>query len=263
MSPKDIELIAKSRPRLWSRIKGFCYPKWHHFLALKWYKKMGILGFICILLPVLYALILIFLPAPISLTQIGSVIDGNGLKRDYIWKFEMSPNAVLAVIAAEDQLFTEHFGFDLESIEKALEYNAKKKGKKKRGASTISQQVAKNVFLWQGRSWLRKGLEIYFTLLIEVLWSKATIMKHYLNTIEMGPGIFGIEAAANSYFKKSADKLTREEAASIAASLPNPKKFTVKPRSIWVNLRTPWILEQMDQLREDPEIKQLLNEFGK
>jgi monofunctional biosynthetic peptidoglycan transglycosylase len=138
-----------------------------------------------------------------------------------------------------------------------MEYN-KKKPKKKRGASTISQQVAKNVFLWQGRSWIRKGLEVYFTLMIETLWSKKRIMEMYLNVIEMGDGIFGIQAAAQIYFNKDANKLTREECAMIAAALPNPKKYKVNPASPYILKRTPWVLQQMYQLEPDPNIIKLL-----
>jgi len=166
--------------------------------------------------------------------------------------------APLAVIAAEDQLFMGHFGLDLNSIEKAMEHNKLKK-KRKRGASTISQQVAKNIFLWQGRSWLRKGLEVYFTFMIEGLWSKKRIIEMYLNTVEMGEGVFGIEAAAREYFGKSARFLTREEAAMIAASLPNPKLYKVKPPSAWIYLRKPWVLQQMSQLESDEEVRELLS----
>jgi monofunctional glycosyltransferase len=154
-------------------------------------------------------------------------------------------------------LFMEHYGFDMESIEKAIEYN-KKKRKKKRGASSISQQVAKNVFLWQGRSWFRKGLEVYFTLMIETLWSKKRIMEMYLNVAEMGKGIYGIQAASKQYFNKNAKDLNREEAAMIAACLPNPKRYKVKPLSNYVSFRLPWVLQQMDQLEYDENIMILL-----
>ncbi len=160
-------------------------------------------------------------------------------------------------MGAEDQLFAEHYGFDLESIEKALEYN-KRKPKKMRGASTISQQVAKNVFLWQGRSWIRKGLEVYFTLMIETLWSKKRIIETYLNIAEMGDGVFGIQAASKKYFNKDAKYLSREEAAKIAACLPNPKRYKVKPVSPYVSFRIPWIMQQMDQIEPDEDIQLLL-----
>src|SRR6187401_807277 len=161
---------------------------------------------------------------PITITQLVSWISGDGLKRDYVgWK-KISYNAKLSVIASEDQVFPDHSGFDWKSIQKAMAYN-KKKPNRVRGASTISQQVAKNVFLWQGRSWIRKGLEVYFTFMIELIWGKKRILQMYLNVIEMGEGIFGIEMASQTYFHKPAKNLTQQEAALIAACLPNPKRF--------------------------------------
>ncbi|NML19959.1 monofunctional biosynthetic peptidoglycan transglycosylase [Pseudoflavitalea sp. G-6-1-2] len=194
---------------------------------------------------------------PITLTQLGSWITGNGLKRDYVDMDEMSPYAKLAVISSEDQLYPDHSGFDWKHIEKAMEYNKRKPGRV-RGASTISQQVAKNVFLWQGRSWIRKGLEVYFTFMIEKIWGKKRILEMYLNISEMGPGIFGIEAASQEYFKKPAKQLSRQEAAMIAACLPNPKKFTVKPMSAFVAGKYPWVMRQMNNLQNDPDIQTLL-----
>nr|WP_315824964.1 transglycosylase domain-containing protein [Paraflavitalea speifideiaquila] len=126
-----------------------------------------------------------------------------------------------------------------------------------KGASTISQQVAKNVFLWQGRSWFRKGLEVYFTFMIELIWGKKRILEMYLNVAEMGKGVFGIEAAAQANFKKPARKLTRQEAAMIAASLPNPKEYTVKPVSRYVAWKYPWVLRQMTNLQDDEDIQKL------
>jgi len=194
---------------------------------------------------------------PITLTQLGSWITGHGLRRDYVDRNEISPNAKLAVIASEDQLFVDHSGFDWKSIEKAMKYN-KKKPNRVRGASTISQQVAKNVFLWQGKSWFRKALEAYFTFMIELLWGKKRIMEMYLNVSEMGPGLFGIEVAAQHYFNKPALKLTRREAAMIAACMPNPKVYTVKPLSKFVANRYPWVMRQMANLQNDPDIQKLL-----
>jgi monofunctional glycosyltransferase len=153
-------------------------------------------------------------------------------KMDWISYEEMSPAAPLAVMAAEDQKFEEHFGFDLDAIRKAEKYNDRHKGKKKKGASTISQQTAKNVFLWPARSWIRKGFEVYFTFLIEIFWTKTRIMEVYLNVIEMGDGIYGIEAASQFYFHKPAKRLSVKEASLIAAVLPNPRKWNpVKPTS--------------------------------
>lgn len=156
------------------------------------------------------------------------------LKQRWVRIDEISPNMVLAVFAAEDNKFMEHNGFDWESIKKARKYN--QKGKKLRGASTISQQTAKNVFLWPKRSWVRKGLEAYFTVLIETFWSKERIMEVYLNVAEMGKGIYGVEAAAREYYKKSALQLTRYEAAMIATTLPAPaKRNPTKPSSYMVS----------------------------
>ena len=159
-------------------------------------------------------------------------------------------------MCAEDQLFPDHNGFDFKSIEKARKHN--RKSKSLRGASTISQQAAKNVFLWQHGGYFRKGLEVYFTFMIENLCSKKRILEIYLNVAEMGEGIFGVEAAAKKYFHKSAKKLTRKESAMIAACLPNPKGYTIKPLSKHVSLRYPWILRQMNNLETDLDIKKLL-----
>ncbi|HLT75402.1 MAG TPA: monofunctional biosynthetic peptidoglycan transglycosylase, partial [Ohtaekwangia sp.] len=183
---------------------------------------------ILLILQFFYILLLKWVDPPITSIQLTSWISGEGLKRDYVNLEEISPHARLAVIASEDQLFPDHSGFDWNSIQKAYEYNKKKPGRI-RGGSTISQQVAKNVFLWQGRSWFRKGLESYFTFMIELIWGKRRILEVYLNVAEMGKGIFGIEAAAQAYFGKSAESLSPKEAAMIAACLPNPKLYTVKP----------------------------------
>jgi monofunctional biosynthetic peptidoglycan transglycosylase len=205
-----------------------------------------------------YVILLRFIDPPVTLTQIGSLVSGNGLKRTHISLDEMSTAAKLSVLAAEDQLFPDHNGFDIKGIKNALAYNKKKKGKKIRGASTISQQVAKNVFLWQGRSWFRKGLEVYFTFLIELTWGKKRILEVYLNEAEMGKGTFGIEAAAKKYFNKKASKLTRTEAAKIASCLPNPVRYTIKPISPYVSRKYPWVLRQMNNLDGDPDIKAIV-----
>jgi len=170
---------------------------------------------------------------------------------------KISPNARLAVIASEDQLFPDHNGFDWTSIQKAQKWNAKHPNRI-HGASTISQQTAKNVFLWQGRSWFRKGLETYMTFMMELLYSKERILELYLNVIEMGNGVFGVQAAAEHNFNKPASKLSESEAAMIAASLPNPKVYTVTPMSKWVSKRYPWIMGQMDHLRGEEDIDALL-----
>lgn len=203
-----------------------------------------------------YVILLRWVNPPLTFTQVGNWLEGHGLRRDYVAGNEISPHLKLAVIAAEDQLFAEHNGFDWGSIQKAMQYNKKKK--RVRGASTISQQTAKNVFLWQGRSWLRKGLEVYFTFMIELLWSKERILEVYLNVIEMGVGTFGAEAAAQHYFHKPAARLTRMEAARIAACLPNPKKYKVNPASPYITRRANWIVGQMNNLQGDEAVSALL-----
>lgn len=202
-----------------------------------------------------YIVALKWVDPPITITQAVSFFSGNGLRRDYIKLSEMSSNARLAIIASEDQLFPDHNGFDIKSIEKAL---TSKKKSRLRGASTISQQVAKNVFLWQGRSWTRKGLEVYFTFMIELVWGKERILEMYLNVAEMGKGIFGIEAASRAYFKKSAKKLSESEAAKIAACLPNPKVYKVNPPSSYITKRYPWVVRQMNNLEGDEDLAPLL-----
>jgi len=220
----------------------------------RWIKRIFIVLF---LLQFVYILLLKWINPPITLTQIGSVFAGRGLSRDYVGIQEMSPYTKLAVISSEDQQFPDHNGFDWKSIEKAMAYN-KKKPNRVRGASTISQQVAKNVFLWQGRSWFRKGLETYFTFMIEMIWGKKRILEMYLNVAEMGDGIFGIESASQAYFKKPARTVTRKEAAMIAACLPNPIKYNVKPMSRYVSIRYPWVLRQMNNLQNDADVQALI-----
>jgi len=210
-----------------------------------------------------YVLITKFIEPPITITQITNAF-GLGLKRDYVAWDKMSYNIKLAAMASEDQAFTDHMGFDWDAIEKSL--RPKKKKKKSKiplggGASTISQQVAKNVFLWQGGrydKYIRKIPEVYFTFLIELIWGKQRILEVYLNVIETGPGCFGVEAAAQHYFKKSAKNLTRAEAAMIIAGLPNPKKFTARPISRRVAWRYPQILREMNNLEGDEDVRNLI-----
>jgi monofunctional biosynthetic peptidoglycan transglycosylase len=165
------------------------------------------------------------------------------LTHQWVSMDNISPNLAKAVVVSEDQKFSEHFGFDMEAMEKAYEGN--KKGKKIKGGSTITQQTAKNVFLWPQRSYIRKGFELYFTFLIEVIWSKERILEVYLNSIEMGDGVYGAEAAAQHWFRKSAKKLSTYEAASIAAILPNPRKYKAVRSSNYVERRKNWIVRQM------------------
>jgi len=165
------------------------------------------------------------------------------LKHDWVSLDEISPKLQLAVVCSEDQNYLKHYGFDWGAIEKAMKSNDS--GKKICGGSTISQQTAKNVFLWQGRSYIRKGFEAYFTLLIETFWSKERIMEVYLNSIEMGNGIYGAEAAAQYWFKKSAAKLNKDESSAIAAILPNPLKYVANPPSAYISKRKTWVKQQM------------------
>lgn len=172
------------------------------------------------------------------------------MKKSWVPLSDISHNLQLAVVASEDNRFTEHAGFDLEAIEKARDYNERKQGKRVRGASTISQQTAKNVFLWPQRSWVRKGLEVYFTALIELVWGKKRIMEVYLNVFETGKGIYGAEAASRVYFQKAASKLTRGESALIAAILPNPQKWNPASPTTYLRGRQQWILWNMGNIEK-------------
>lgn len=168
--------------------------------------------------------------------------------------------AKVAVISSEDQRFAEHFGFDLKQINNALE--ERERGKRVRGASTISQQVAKNLFLWPGQSWIRKGLEAYFTLLIETIWSKQRILEMYLNMAEFGRGTFGVGAASEVFFHKPAARLSATDAALLAAVLPNPKKMRVDAPSRYVRSRQLWILNQMRRLGGPSVLEEFRNKNG-
>lgn len=160
---------------------------------------------------------------------------------------EIAPSMALAVIAAEDQKFPQHWGFDFDAINAALRHN-ERNVQRVRGASTLSQQMVKNLFLWDGRSWLRKGLEAGITSGVELVWTKRRILTVYLNIVEFGPGTFGVEAAARRYFNKSANRLTASESALLAAVLPNPIRFRVNAPSGYVIQRQQWILRQMRQI---------------
>jgi monofunctional biosynthetic peptidoglycan transglycosylase len=186
---------------------------------------------------------------PLQLIRVAEQIsDGEkvSMKRDWVKLEDISPNMPRAVIASEDNNFQKHHGIDFEAIKKARELN--KKRKRKLGASTISQQTAKNVFLWPDRTWLRKGLEVYFTGLIEIFWGKRRIMEVYLNVIEMGDGIYGVEMASQKFFRKPASDLTRSEAALIAAVLPNPRRWSPAKPSSYIQRRQQNILRVMGQV---------------
>lgn len=204
------------------------------------------------LVSVLWVLAYRFINPPITLLMVQRNIarkaDGKEFKLAKTWvKFdEISDNMKRAAVSAEDQLFLKHLGFDIKAIEKAYQNNAK--GKKVKGGSTISQQTAKNVFLWPGRSYIRKGFEAYFTLLMELLWSKERILEVYLNVIEMGDGIYGAEAASQAYYGKSCRKLTRSEAALIAACFPNPLRWNPNKATSYIRHRQNLILRNMKRL---------------
>lgn len=234
------------------KLKGIVPRAWRLF------KKIFL---ILLVAQLLYIILLRWVNPPVTLTMVGSWFSlwgtDKSLKKDWVSYKEISQYAKLAAISAEDQRFPDHNGFDMEAIEKAMKDN--KAGKKrKRGASTISQQTAKNVFLWQHGGWFRKGLEVYFTFMIEHLWSKERILEVYLNVAEMGEGIFGIEAASQQYYRKTAANLNREEAAMIIACFPNPVKYTVVPPSRITLIRQRKILVQMRNLAPDPDVIELL-----
>ncbi|HEY0272721.1 MAG TPA: monofunctional biosynthetic peptidoglycan transglycosylase [Chitinophaga sp.] len=220
---------------------------------------MRLVLFILIVGQWVYLILLKWVHPPFTITMLNNRLHLSGDKTfKYVWVDydHISQFAKLAVIAKEDQLFTDHDGFDFKSIEKAMKHN--QQSKKIHGASTISQQVAKNVFLWQHGGWFRKGLEVYFTFMIEKLWGKQRILEMYLNVAQTGDGIYGMEAAAQTYYHIPAANLTREEAAMIAGCLSNPVKFTVVPPAritIWYQKHT---LTQMRYLASDPDIAALV-----
>lgn len=210
------------------------------------WKKIKKLILLIILANILFIVWGKFFNPPITITQIGGIVEYGKLERDYISYDEMGPLVKRAVLASEDQKFFTHNGFDYDAIEKAMKKN--EEGKKLRGGSTISQQTAKNVFLWQGRSWLRKGLEAVYTFIIELVWGKDVILERYLNSIEMGRGVFGVEAAANYYFGKSSKDLSKSEAAWIAVILPNPQKYDPKNPTSYLRKKHNWVLRQMNNV---------------
>ena len=193
-----------------------------------------------------------FVPIPFTPLMVSravdNMIDGNELAFSHDWEplENISPNLQKAVIASEDANFLTHHGFDFSAMQKAFKNN--KKGKRIKGGSTISQQTAKNVFLWQGRSYLRKGLEAYFTVLIELFWGKERIMEVYLNSIEMGNNVYGAEAASYHWYQKKASELSKQEAAGIASILPNPRKFKAKNSSSYIEGRKNRIVKRMRQV---------------
>ncbi|MBK9283841.1 MAG: monofunctional biosynthetic peptidoglycan transglycosylase [Sphingobacteriaceae bacterium] len=216
------------------------------------YKLLKLLLKICIgflILSILSVIIFRWVPIPFTPLMIIRCMEqkseGKTLKLEHDWVEleKISPKLQLAVVCSEDQNYLKHFGFDWGAIEKAMKAN--ESGKKIRGGSTITQQTAKNVFLWPGRSYIRKAFEAWFTLLIEIFWSKERIMEVYLNSIEMGNGVYGAEAAAMHWFNKSAKKLNKDESAAIAAILPKPLSYKASPASPYIQKRKTWIKQQM------------------
>ena len=203
-------------------------------------------------LSILSVIIFKWVPVPITPLMITRAVENKLEGKDALlthdWEpiEDISPNLQKAVIASEDGNFLKHNGFDFKAMQKAFKNN--QKGKRLKGGSTISQQTAKNVFLWQGRSYLRKGLEAYFTVLIELIWGKERIMEVYLNSIEMGNGVYGAESAARHWYRKSAVDLTKKEAAGIAAILPNPRKYKATNSSSYINRRKDKIVRVMGQI---------------
>ena len=231
-------------------------PWWQRIL--RW---MGLAILFGVGASVLTVLVFRFVPVPCSALMaqrwLGAALAGrpSRFRHDWVPLEAISPSMGAAVIAAEDQNFSDHFGFDWQAIEKAMAHN--EHSRRKRGASTVSQQTAKNLFLWESRSWVRKGCEVYFTLLLEVVWSKRRILEVYLNSVEFGDGVFGVEAASRKFFGKPARSLSPMDAALLAAVLPNPRRFRVEAPSAYVRGRQGWIYHQMQQLGGDGLVRAL------
>jgi monofunctional biosynthetic peptidoglycan transglycosylase len=206
----------------------------------------GVAAFV--LLPAMVILIYGLVPPAVTPLMLIRLAEGEGIAKTWVPLSRISPQMPYAIIAAEDNRFCVHFGFDFKAIQEAVADYGESGGL--RGASTVSMQTAKNLFLWPGRSWLRKGIEAYLTVMIELLWPKQRIMEVYLNIAEWGHGIYGVEAAAQTYFGKDASKLTRREAALLAAVLPNPREWQANPPGSYVSERASVIAVRIDQLGE-------------
>ncbi len=219
----------------------------------RWLRRLVALPFLIAAASVLQVVALRFVDPPFSAFMLGRQVEAWGagdwsFRVAYDWRDlgEISPSLPVAMVAAEDQNFARHRGFDFKAIEKARVNNAK--GRKVRGASTVSQQVAKNLFLWQGRSWVRKGIEAWYTLLIELLWPKSRILEVYANIAEFGDGIYGAQAASRSYWRKDASRLSLAESARLAAVLPSPRRYSVARPGPYVQRRANWIQRQVRQI---------------
>lgn len=248
-SPSKMKFLSRFLRRWYQRLPRNEFDGrilWGRYLFLKFRNLcLWFLG-VSVGLTILFA----FLPVPFTpLMFIRTWEQAWDSDREIHWQHDweslenISPHLQLAVVCSEDQEFLEHEGFDFDAIQKAYKYN--KTHKRKRGASTISQQTAKNVFLWPSRSWIRKGLEVYFTFLVELVWSKERIMEIYLNSIEFGDGIYGAEAAAKFFFQKTARDLNRQESAMLAAVLPNPIIYSAAKPTSKTTQRRDWIISQM------------------
>lgn len=204
---------------------------------------LGLIGF-----SILLVLLFKWVPVPVTPLMVIRYFETPSEKRER-WQHDWQPmknisiNLQKAVICSEDQNFVNHNGFDMKAIEKAIEEN--KKGKRIRGASSISQQTAKNVFLWPSRTWFRKGMEVYFTFLIETIWTKERILEVYLNSVELGKGVYGAEAASQYWFRQSAAKLSANQAAALAAVLPSPLRYQANPPTSYIQRRISWVTRQM------------------
>ncbi len=243
-----------------NRTLCFCVPLRHASRMKRFLKHVWSIGkkvfWVFFIAQFFYIVLLRWVDPPFTLTQIVDSHRGYPNKQKQVSLDQMSPAIKLAVIVSEDHQFPNHFGFNITRIKQVISKNTKTG--KSEGASTISQQVAKNVFLWQGGGWFRKGLEAYFTVMIEIFWSKQRILEVYLNVAETGEGIYGVEAASETYFSKSANELSVTEAAMIAACLPNPKLYTVKPPSSYVINRCPSIIRKMKKRLTSKDIQQVI-----
>lgn len=228
----------------------------------RWLRWLIALPLLFLSLTVVQVASLRFIDPPVSAFMVSRQLEawGDGdwsFRIAYDWRDldEMSPHVPLAMVASEDQNFAEHFGFDIKAIEKARKNNAR--GRKVRGGSTISQQTAKNLFLWSGRSWVRKGIEAWYTLLIEAMWPKHRIIEVYANIAEFGDGVYGAQAAARTYFHKDASRLSAAEAARMAAVLPSPRRYSITRPGPYVQRRTNAIQRQMRNIGGSDYLKRL------
>lgn len=218
-------------------------------------KKAAKIAFLLVLTTFVSSIVLVlmfrWIPVPFTSVMVVRQVEAMFTEEPYVeykwysWE-EINPYMGMAVIAAEDQNFAHHSGFDFEAIQKAID--EARDGGRSRGASTLTQQVAKNMFLWSGRSWFRKGLEAYFTILIELLWPKGRILEVYVNIAEMGPNVFGVGAASIKYFNREPSEISRQQAALLAASLPNPRTYRVRNPGNYMRSRQSWILRQINGL---------------